>query len=164
MSCVAFATCLTLPAAAQEDPWFAEDKALHFSVSAAIAGGGYALAVPVTEERWQRALFGGSLAIAAGAGKEAYDATGAGTPSYKDFTWDVIGAATGVGLALLIDWAFTSQPERPPLPAQRETALQRSPPAHLPASSAPHEAAWSPTADTARDAAERAARLWLVAE
>lgn len=148
VSCVAFATCLTLPAAAQEDPWFAEDKALHFSVSAAIAGGGYALAVPVTEERWQRALFGGSLAIAAGAGKEAYDATGAGTPSYKDFTWDVIGAATGVGLALLIDWALSPAPSAP-APA-------------APASRSP--SAYSPTADTARDAAERAARLWLVAE
>ncbi len=148
MFCVAFATCLTLPAAAQEDPWFAEDKALHFSVSAAIAAGGYALAVPVTDERWQRALFGGSLAIAAGAGKEAYDATGAGTPSYKDFTWDVIGAATGVGLALFIDWALSPAPSAP-APA---VPASRSPSAH------------SPTADTARDAAERAARLWLVAE
>jgi putative lipoprotein len=135
---IAALTCASATAWAQDDPWFGDDKALHFSVSAAIAAGGYGVSVPFTEARWQRALFGGSLAIAAGAGKEAYDATGAGSPSYKDFTWDVIGAATGVGLALLIDWALAAPPARAPDP--------------------------SPTPDAARNAAERGARLWLVVE
>ncbi len=136
------------PANAEEDPWWGEDKALHFSFSAAIAAGGYGLAVPFTEERWHRALFGGGLAISAGAAKEAYDATGAGSPSYRDFTWDVVGAATGVGLALLLDWALSSKSDEPAGPSSARWHPKRR----------------SPAADGAGDATHYAARRWLIAK
>jgi len=72
-------------------------------VSVGLAAGGYAASVPFLEPRWQRATAGGGFALALGAGKEAYDATGHGDASFKDFTWDVAGAAVGVALALLVD-------------------------------------------------------------
>lgn len=94
-------------AQADEDPWFGPDKALHFTLSAAIAGGGYAIAVPLTQgvddpRRWRLAA-GAGLAIAAGAGKEISDRYDGGDASWRDFTWDLIGTATGVGIAWLID-------------------------------------------------------------
>ncbi len=95
------------------DDWFGRDKALHFSFSAAIAGAGYAGASLATEDRRWRLAVGGSLAIAAGAGKEIADAYGLGDPSWKDFTWDLIGTATGLGVAYLIDrWLAAPQPQR----------------------------------------------------
>jgi putative lipoprotein len=105
---------LLAPAAqaqAQGDDWWGRDKALHFSVSAVIATGGYGGAALVTEDRRWRLLTGGGLAIAAGAGKELADAAGFGDASWKDFTWDLIGAATGVGVAWLVDHLF-SAPQR----------------------------------------------------
>ncbi|MEZ4222635.1 MAG: hypothetical protein R3B13_16965 [Polyangiaceae bacterium] len=107
-----------------EDDWFGQDKALHFGASATIAGGGYALSTTFLEPRVQRALFGGGLALVAGAGKEAYDATGAGSPSYRDFTWDVIGAATGVAIAWLIDLAIAGDPPAR-RPAESTSARRR---------------------------------------
>ncbi|MGZ3478566.1 MAG: hypothetical protein ACXVCJ_28960, partial [Polyangiales bacterium] len=53
----------------------------------------------IFETRRSALIFGGSFSIALGAGKEIYDATGHGDPSWKDFTWDVIGTAVGLGLA-----------------------------------------------------------------
>jgi len=93
-------------AAAAGDDWLGRDKFLHFGVSAAIAGTSYAVSSLVFEERWQRAVSGGSVALAAGAGKELYDLSGAGDASWKDFAWDVAGAAVGVGVALAIDFAL----------------------------------------------------------
>ena len=90
-------------ARADDDPWFGRDKALHFSLSAAIAGGGYAIAVPLTGDRRWRVAAGAGLAIAAGAGKEISDRYDGGDASWRDFTWDLIGTATGVGIAWLID-------------------------------------------------------------
>ena len=90
-------------ARADDDPWFGPDKALHFSLSAVIAGGGYAAAVPITDDRRWRLAAGAGLAIAAGAGKEISDRYDGGDSSWRDFTWDVIGTATGVGIAWLID-------------------------------------------------------------
>jgi putative lipoprotein len=107
---LAWALLLQTPVAfaTSGDDWWGPDKALHFGAAAAIAVGGYAGASLVVEPRWQRAVFGGALAVGAGAAKEAYDATGAGTPSWKDFTWDVAGALTGVGLALVVDTLLRS--------------------------------------------------------
>jgi putative lipoprotein len=90
-------------ARADDDPWFGRDKALHFTLSAAIAGGGYAIAVPLTDDRRWRVAAGAGLAIAAGAGKEISDRYDGGDASWRDFTWDLIGTATGVGVAWLID-------------------------------------------------------------
>jgi len=90
-------------ARADNDPWFGQDKALHFTLSAMIGGGGYAAAVPFTDDRRWRLAAGAGLAIAAGAGKEISDLYDGGDASWRDFTWDLIGTATGVGIAWLID-------------------------------------------------------------
>ena len=179
---VASVVSTSAPANAEDDPWWGEDKALHFSFSAVIAAGGYGVAVPFTEERWHRALFGGGLAIAAGGAKEAYDATGAGNPSYRDFTWDVVGAATGVGLALLLDWALSSKNGHSPAPAEGSSAtglsFVRPSPTGLsfvrpsatglsfvrPSPTGLSFARPSPTADRPCQTTHDAARRWLVAE
>lgn len=93
--------------AADEDPWWGRDKALHFGVSATIAGVGYATSSLWLDRRWQRATAGGSLALAAGLAKEGWDMTGAGNPSYRDLTWDLAGALAGVGVAWAIDVALS---------------------------------------------------------
>jgi propanol-preferring alcohol dehydrogenase len=89
--------------AADPDPWLGRDKALHFGFSAGIASAGYgAVAILVEERRW-RLVTGASLAITAGVGKEVADHYGQGDASYRDFAWDVVGTATGLGLAWLVD-------------------------------------------------------------
>jgi putative lipoprotein len=87
------------------DPWLGHDKALHFSVAAAIAGAGYGLSALYTSDLRVRAAFGGGVSLAAGAGKELLDLAGFGDPSWRDFAWDVIGAVVGVGIAVSIDSA-----------------------------------------------------------
>jgi putative lipoprotein len=108
----AIAAALTLsPAtarAADPDPWFGPDKALHFGVSVGLAAGGYGVSAVVLDEKWQRALAGAGFSLTLGAGKELYDLTGHGDASWKDFTWDVVGTAVGVGIALLVDTAVSS--------------------------------------------------------
>lgn len=89
--------------AEEADPWWGRDKALHFGVSAGLAGGGYAVSSLVFDERWQRATAGASFALTLGAGKELYDLAGHGDASFKDFAWDIAGTALGTGVALLID-------------------------------------------------------------
>jgi putative lipoprotein len=91
------------PRIACADDWLGPDKALHFSVSAGLAVGGYATGSIWLERRWVRATAGASFAFSAGVAKEAWDATGRGDPSAKDLAWDAIGTAVGVGLALLVD-------------------------------------------------------------
>lgn len=95
-----------LPARARaetSDPWFARDKALHFSASSLIAGGGYGGASLLTERTWLRSTSGAALGLAAGVGKELYDLSGRGHPSWRDLTWDAVGTATGVLVAWLLD-------------------------------------------------------------
>ncbi|HMI83015.1 MAG TPA: hypothetical protein VK550_02920 [Polyangiaceae bacterium] len=89
--------------ATEADPWFGTDKALHFAVSAGIAGAGYGVTTAFSDERWKAFAIGGGVALAAGALKEAYDATGHGDPSWKDLGWDVIGAAVGLAIAWGVD-------------------------------------------------------------
>ena len=101
--------CLTLTGAsafAQQrdpDPWLGPDKALHCSLSAVIAGAGYTGAAFLTDDARLRLLAGGALALVAGTAKELADLGGLGTPSWKDFTWDVIGTAAGLLTAWLLD-------------------------------------------------------------
>lgn len=87
------------------DPWFARDKALHFAASTVVGAGGYGLSSIFTDELAGRAAFGASLAIGVGIAKEAFDAAGYGDPSVRDFTWDLLGAATGVVVALTVNLA-----------------------------------------------------------
>lgn len=86
-----------------DDPWLARDKALHFSVSLALGAGGYGASSLLLEPRWQRALAGGAFALTVGGAKELYDLSGRGDPSWRDFTWDVLGSAVGVGVGYLVD-------------------------------------------------------------
>jgi putative lipoprotein len=94
------------PAAAQPsdpDPWFGPDKALHFTVSALITGGGYGVGAVFTDKIPLRIAFGAGLGITAGAAKELFDLAGFGHPSLRDFAWDVFGTAVGVGISVAID-------------------------------------------------------------
>lgn len=96
------------------DPFFGRDKALHFGFSAALVGVGYGGAALVGfDHRADRAVLGASLAIGAGFTKEVLDAGGLGTPSWKDFAWDVLGTLAGLGVSISIDYA--TQPRRPAL-------------------------------------------------
>lgn len=105
-------------AQADPDPWLAPDKALHFAVSAGIAGVGYTGAAFFTDDVGVRLLVGGSLALGAGALKELLDLAGLGTPSWKDFVWDVLGAATGLLTSWLVDRFIVTPLTRPaPAPA-----------------------------------------------
>jgi uncharacterized protein YfiM (DUF2279 family) len=99
--------------ARDSDPTFGRDKLLHFSVSASIAGVGYAASVPWLDRRWQRLLVGGSLALAAGIAKELRDSTGRGDPSWKDLAWDGAGTSVGLGVALSIDVLASPRRRRP---------------------------------------------------
>jgi putative lipoprotein len=88
------------------DPWISRDKAFHFDVSAGIAAAGYGISAAwLVDARWKALAIGGGIALATGAGKEIFDATGilGGDPSWKDFTWDAIGTVAGLAIAWGID-------------------------------------------------------------
>jgi putative lipoprotein len=89
--------------ARDDDPWLGHDKVLHFSVSIALGAGGYGASALWVEPRRQRALLGGAFALTVGGAKELYDLSGRGDPSWRDFSWDVLGSAVGVGVGYLID-------------------------------------------------------------
>ena len=111
-------------AAAQQrdpDPWFGRDKALHFGLSAGLAGAGYAGASLFFDREPERLLLGGGFAFGAGIAKELYDLTGRGDPSWKDLTWDALGTATGLAFSWALDHFVISpllrKPEVRPSPA-----------------------------------------------
>jgi putative lipoprotein len=108
-------------ARADGDEWLGRDKAIHFDLSLAMASGAYGLTSLKLDPMWQRAAVGAGFALAMGAGKELVDLAGSGDPSWKDFAWDAIGVAVGVGIALAID-ALTRGAEAGPAPATRATA------------------------------------------
>jgi putative lipoprotein len=99
--------------AADEDPWWGPDKALHFGVSAGLAAGGYGASSLVLDQRAARAGVGAGFSLTVGAGKELYDLSGGGDPSWKDFAWDVAGAGVGVAIALLVDLALSPEDPKP---------------------------------------------------
>lgn len=104
--------------AAAEDSWFGQDKALHFGVSAALAGGGYAASMLLWEPPWQRATAGALFSLTLGTAKELHDLAGHGDASLRDFAWDVAGTAVGVGVALSLDFLLSPrhEPRREPSP------------------------------------------------
>lgn len=81
------------------DSWTGKDKAQHFVASAAFAAAGAAYG---DHQNWSEAhsrSFGLMFSIGLGAAKELYDSREGGTGwSWKDFAWDVAGAATGYSL------------------------------------------------------------------
>ncbi|MRG95222.1 hypothetical protein [Polyangium spumosum] len=93
------------------DPFFGRDKALHFGFSAALAGGAYgASALYGLDGRANRVAVGMAVAIGAGYSKEILDACGFGTPSWRDFAWDLMGTAVGIGVSLALDYALSPSP------------------------------------------------------
>lgn len=83
-----------------KDPMFAEDKYMHFGVSAAMSAGCTAF-----NSRPNRELecFAGSVAV--GIAKEIHDHNVPGKIfSYKDLIWDIAGAYTGAKFG---GWIFT---------------------------------------------------------
>jgi len=97
--CLLSAPC----SAADKDPWWGRDKALHFSACFLFAADGYAGASVFTTRESTRLAAGTGLAVAAGAAKELYDKYAGGDASLRDFTWDVVGAATGTVVSWLVD-------------------------------------------------------------
>ncbi|MBF1996308.1 YfiM family lipoprotein [Serratia symbiotica] len=81
------------------DNWTGKDKVQHFIASAAMAAAGSAYG---THQNWNEARcrsFGLAFSIGIGAAKELYDSRAGGTGwSWKDFAWDVSGAAAGHSL------------------------------------------------------------------
>jgi putative lipoprotein len=105
---------ICLPASASDgDRWFGPDKALHFGFSVVLAAGGYAASGAWLGSRNERALVGSAFSLTLGAGKELWDLSGHGDPSWRDFTWDVIGTAAGVALAASVDALTSSKEARP---------------------------------------------------
>lgn len=88
------------------DDLFGRDKALHFAVSAGIAGGGYGATALFTPDERPRLVIGGGVALLAGIGKEIADRYTGGHPSWRDLGWDVVGTATGLGVGLLVSWLW----------------------------------------------------------
>ncbi len=112
-------TALPGTARAQDaDPWLGPDKALHFGVSAAIASGSYALSAAQLERKELRLVVGFGTALLAGGVKELWDLGGHGQPSWKDFTWDVLGAAVGALISYAVDRLFFSPAQDSPSSAR----------------------------------------------
>ena len=87
------ATCAPAPALAKcraNDAWRGPDKVVHAQVGALVG-----LAGSLNNGSW---LEGVAWAAVAGAGKEIYDATGAGDCSFQDLAATVVGGALGAGL------------------------------------------------------------------
>lgn len=104
---ILLATCLAPArgAAQSNDSWFGKDKALHLAGTTALSGLGYGIGLATTDHRGWGSLVGVSTGLFVGGIKELVDLGGGGSPSWKDFTWDVVGTVLGVGIALLIDLA-----------------------------------------------------------
>jgi putative lipoprotein len=119
ISCVLLASTAF---ASDADPWFGQDKALHFGFSVGLAAGGYAFSSIWLNTRNERALAGSAFSLTLGAGKELWDLSGHGDPSWRDFTWDVIGTAVGVALAAGVD-ALTTRPKHEPAGASTQGLL-----------------------------------------
>jgi putative lipoprotein len=95
--------------ASDADPWFGQDKALHFGFSLVLSAGGYAASSAFLDTRTERALAGSAFSLTLGAGKELWDLSGHGDPSWRDFTWDVVGTAVGVAIAVGVDALVSSK-------------------------------------------------------
>lgn len=83
-----------------EGGWLGSDKALHYFISAGIAAFVYTAAREDGESMSDAFNHAMVVTLSVGASKEAYDEFVSGTGwDWKDFTWDILGALTGGGLA-----------------------------------------------------------------
>ncbi len=92
-----------LARASGTDDWLGRDKASHFSISLALAVGGYEGGASLFPATTPRLAAGAAVALSAGAAKEWSDSRSGGNASWRDFSWDVIGTATGLAVSWLID-------------------------------------------------------------
>jgi putative lipoprotein len=84
-----------------DDKWFAADKLKHFGFSAFLSGGTFTVARKHFDYS-QNESFAVSvgITISLGGAKEIIDSKSPNqTSSYKDFIWDIAGAAVGALLA-----------------------------------------------------------------
>lgn len=87
------------------DQWSGQDKAQHFIASAALAAMGNEVAFHQGASSTRSANIGFLFSVSLGATKELWDSRPAGTGwSWKDFTWDIAGAATGYSLWRLANY------------------------------------------------------------
>lgn len=78
------------------DKWAGQDKAQHFIASAMLSAAGNEYGQHQGWSRDASAGFGFMFSVGLGASKESWDSRAAGSGwSWKDFAWDVVGAATG---------------------------------------------------------------------
>ena len=91
------------PATVQNDPWFAHDKYLHGSVSAALAIGAYTATAFATPDTKLRLGVGAGFALSVGIAKELWDLQGHGDPSWRDLSWDVMGTVSGLLASWIVD-------------------------------------------------------------
>ena len=96
------------------DPWFGQDKLVHFAASGSLAIVGYAGASMLTEDRPLRIGAGAALAVSAGVAKELWDLDGHGDASWRDLSWDLLGAVTGLLVSVGVDWAVHRMFRPPP--------------------------------------------------
>jgi putative lipoprotein len=95
---------LSALAAPRGGDWLGRDKALHFGISAGLAGAGYLGGTLLFEEPRARWLTGAGLSLALGLGKELHDAGRVGNRfSIEDLTWDVLGTAYGLAMSWLME-------------------------------------------------------------
>ncbi len=89
-----------------DDEWWGVDKALHFGAGFGLAAAGYGIGIVCWDDRLAASGLGLGIGIAAAGAKESLDAAGLGSPSWKDFTWTLIGTALGIGLSVSFDAAL----------------------------------------------------------
>lgn len=102
--------CLLLHLGAQAsdlDPWFGQDKGIHFGASAILTTTGYGFSSVVLEQPWQRVVAGSALSLTIGTFKELNDYRHGSTGwSNKDMAFNVIGTVVGAGISLGLDYAI----------------------------------------------------------
>lgn len=87
------------------DKWIAQDKFLHFTVSAGLSAGSYYLyREQLHNTETGTYYFAGGFTLSLGALKEYYDYKHplTHTASWKDFTVDALGMGTGLLLAYFV--------------------------------------------------------------
>jgi uncharacterized protein YfiM (DUF2279 family) len=83
---------------AYADRWFARDKAQHFFMAAFIQSSAFG-ALRAAGLTRNASLVGATVATSAvSVGKELWDRTHHGDPSFKDLTWDAAGMAAATAL------------------------------------------------------------------
>lgn len=81
------------------DAWTGRDKAEHYFASAALAAAGSEVSQRQHRSRAQSSSVGFMFSLSLGAAKEGFDSRPAGSGwSWKDLSWDLAGAASGIAL------------------------------------------------------------------